>query len=46
MPILLKLSLVPLVVWLASVAGRRWGHAVTGWISAGDGRIAIDLVIL
>ena len=33
MPILLKLSLVPLVVWLASVAGRRWGHAATGWIS-------------
>jgi hypothetical protein len=30
---LLKLALVPLVVWLASVAGRRWGHAATGWIS-------------
>jgi hypothetical protein len=33
MAILLKLALVPLVVWLASVAGRRWGHAATGWIS-------------
>jgi hypothetical protein len=30
---LLKLALVPLVVWLASVAGRHWGHAATGWIS-------------
>ncbi len=30
---LLKLALVPLVVWLASIAGRRWGHAATGWIS-------------
>ncbi len=33
MATLLKLALVPLVVWLASVAGRRWGHAATGWIS-------------
>lgn len=33
MAALLKLALVPLVVWLASVAGRRWGHAATGWIS-------------
>ena len=33
MAALLKLALVPLVVWLASVAGRRWGHATTGWIS-------------
>jgi hypothetical protein len=33
MSVLLKLALVPLVVWLASLAGRRWGHAVTGWIS-------------
>jgi hypothetical protein len=33
MAVLLKLALVPLVVWLASVAGRRWGHAATGWIS-------------
>lgn len=30
---LLKITLVPLVVWLASAAGRRWGHGVTGWIS-------------
>jgi hypothetical protein len=33
MAVLLKISLVPVVVWLASVAGRRWGHAVSGWIS-------------
>ena len=33
MAALLKLALVPLVVWLASVAGRRWGHSATGWIS-------------
>lgn len=33
MAALLKLALVPLVVWLASIAGRRWGHAATGWIS-------------
>jgi hypothetical protein len=33
MAALLKLALVPLVIWLASVAGRRWGHAATGWIS-------------
>jgi hypothetical protein len=33
MAALLKLALVPLVVWLASIAGRRWGHATTGWIS-------------
>ncbi len=30
---LLKITLVPLVVWLASLAGRRWGHGATGWIS-------------
>jgi hypothetical protein len=30
---LLKITLVPLVVWLASMAGRRWGHGATGWIS-------------
>jgi hypothetical protein len=30
---LLKLALVPLVVWLASMAGRRWGHAASGWIA-------------
>jgi hypothetical protein len=33
MAVLLKVALVPVVVWLASVAGRRWGHAVAGWIS-------------
>lgn len=33
MSLALKLTLVPLVVWLASEAGRRWGHAVTGWIT-------------
>jgi hypothetical protein len=31
--LLLKITLVPIVVWLASAAGRRWGHGVTGWIS-------------
>jgi hypothetical protein len=30
---LLKLALVPLGVWLVSLAGRRWGHGVAGWIS-------------
>ncbi len=33
MSLVLKLSLVPLVVWLASEAGRRWGHSVSGWIT-------------
>jgi hypothetical protein len=33
MAVLLKVALVPVVVWLASLAGRRWGHAVAGWIS-------------
>jgi hypothetical protein len=33
MAALLKLVLVPLVVWLASVAGRRWGHGIAGWVS-------------
>jgi hypothetical protein len=33
MSLALKLSLIPLVVWLASEAGRRWGHGVTGWIT-------------
>ncbi len=31
--LLLKIALVPVVVWLASAAGRRWGHGITGWIS-------------
>jgi len=29
----LKLAAVPTVVWLASWAGRRWGHKASGWIS-------------
>ena len=35
MPILfLKLALVPLLIWLVTLAGRRWGPAVAGWLSA------------
>ncbi len=30
----LKLFLVPLLVWLVTLAGRRWGQAVAGWLSA------------
>ena len=29
---LLRLALVPLVVWAASVAARRWGHAASGYL--------------
>ena len=29
----LKLAAVPTVVWIASWAGRRWGHKASGWIS-------------
>ena len=29
---LLRLALVPAAVWLASVAARRWGHAVSGYL--------------
>jgi hypothetical protein len=29
---LLRLALVPSVVWLASLAARRWGHAVSGYL--------------
>lgn len=29
----LKLAAVPTVVWIASWAGKRWGHKVSGWIS-------------
>ncbi len=29
---LLKLALVPAAVWLASLAARRWGHAVSGYL--------------
>jgi hypothetical protein len=28
----LKLLLAPLAVWLASLAARRWGHAVSGYL--------------
>jgi len=31
---LLKLTLVPLLIWLVTLAGRRWGQAVAGWLSA------------
>ncbi len=31
--IALKLAAVPMVVWLATWAGRRWGHKISGWIS-------------
>ena len=30
----LKLFLVPLLIWLVTLAGRRWGPAVAGWLSA------------
>lgn len=30
----LKLTLVPLLIWLVTLAGRRWGPAVAGWLSA------------
>ena len=29
---LLKLLLVPLAVWLASLAARKWGHSVSGYL--------------
>jgi hypothetical protein len=29
---LLKLALVPTAVWIASLAARRWGHAVSGYL--------------
>lgn len=29
---LLRLALVPSAVWLASLAARRWGHAVSGYL--------------
>jgi len=28
----LRLALVPAAVWLASLAARRWGHAVSGYL--------------
>lgn len=30
----LKLLLVPLLIWLVTLAGRRWGPGVAGWLSA------------
>lgn len=30
----LKLFLVPLLIWLVTLAGRRWGPDVAGWLSA------------
>lgn len=30
----LKLFLVPLLIWLVTLAGRRWGPLVAGWLSA------------
>ncbi|MFH1183597.1 MAG: hypothetical protein V1755_00965 [Chloroflexota bacterium] len=32
--LLLKLFLTPALIGLASLAGRKWGHAVSGWIVA------------
>jgi hypothetical protein len=32
--LLLKLALVPFLIWLVTLAGRRWGQAVAGWLSA------------
>jgi hypothetical protein len=32
--LLLKLVLTPSLIGLASLAGRKWGHAVSGWIVA------------
>jgi len=30
----LKLAVVPVLIWLVTLAGRRWGPAVAGWLSA------------
>lgn len=32
--LVLKLLLVPLLIWLVTLAGRRWGPEVAGWLSA------------
>jgi len=32
--LVLKLTLVPLLIWLVTLAGRRWGPGVAGWLSA------------
>lgn len=29
----LKLTLVPLLIYLVTLAGRRWGPAVAGWLA-------------
>ncbi|HET7403216.1 MAG TPA: hypothetical protein VFJ62_15585, partial [Usitatibacter sp.] len=29
---LLRLALVPTAVWIASLAARRWGHRVSGYL--------------
>lgn len=30
----LKLTLTPMLIWLASLASRRWGHTIGGWLVA------------
>ena len=30
----IKLVLVPVLIWCLTIAGRRWGPAVSGWLSA------------
>ena len=42
--IALKLVAVPVVIWLASYAGRRWGHRISGLIS-GFPLIAAPIVL-
>ena len=32
--LLVKLTLAPLLIWLATLATRRWGPAIGGWIAA------------
>lgn len=32
--LILKLCLVPFLIWMVTLAGRRWGPAVAGWLSA------------
>jgi hypothetical protein len=33
-PTILKIIVTPAIIGLASLAGRKWGHAVSGWIVA------------
>ena len=42
--IVVKLLAVPVVIWLASYAGRRWGHRISGLIS-GFPLIAAPIVL-